>query len=155
MKYIISVPVLALFFLACENPITFVWDVNVETDAAEYTLPATAAVTVRNDSESPVDIRMCNGGVYFMLQRQVGVEWNTVYTAECPDEEMFETLPERQSIQFTVDLSVLDNEEDSAGTYRIEIIVYPGNDRRVKLPENMRISNTFIITETDGGENNS
>ncbi len=149
MRTIISVMIMLYILAGCENPITFVWDVRVETDAAEYSFPASVVVTVNNKSEKSVDIRICNDGLYYSLQRRIGAEWSTVFTTDCPGEEIFELLPVEQSGSFTVDLSVLSGEEEIPGTYRIEVVVYPANDRSVKLPLNMRISNTFTVTDPD------
>lgn len=141
------IPVLTIFFLfsACENPINFVWDVRVETDEEDYTFPATATVTISNESENPVDIRLCDDNPYFEIQRQVGVEWNTVFIPACPDVDMFETFSVGESRSFPVDLTVLEDEEEIAGTYRIKTIIYPDGERIVRLPEAMRLSNTFLI----------
>jgi len=145
------IPVVTIFFLlsACENPINFVWDVRVETDAEDYTFPATAVVTISNESENPVDISLCADNPYFKIQRQVGVEWNTVYIPECTDVDMFETLSIGESRSFPVDLSILEDEEEIAGTYRIKTIIYPDSERIVRLPETMRVSNTFSINVSD------
>ncbi len=149
MRAIIPITMVLCVFAGCENPITFVWDVHVETDATEYTFPASVVVTVDNKSENSVDIRICNDGLYYALQRRAGAVWNMVYTTDCPGEETFEPLPVEQSRDFIVDLSILSEEEEISGTYRIEIFLYPADDRRVRLPLNMRISNTFTVTDPD------
>ena len=155
MKYFLTVPVVLLFLMACENPITFVWEVNITTDLDNYMLSDSASVSIVNRSEEPVDVRICDEFPYFNLQRQVGVEWETVYTGECPGEARFDSIPVGQSRLFTIDLSVLSDGEEISGTYRIETILYPGSDRRVRLPITMRISNTFTITDPDEGETDS
>lgn len=152
MRAIIPVVIVLCIFTGCENPITFVWDVRVETDAAQYSFPEPVIMTVDNKSENTVDIRICNEGLYYSLQRRVGAAWDTVYTTDCPGEATFESLPVDQSRNFTIDISVLSGVEEISGTYRIEIVLYPVDDRRVRLPLNMRISNTFTVTDPDQGE---
>lgn len=145
------IPVLILFFLiaACENPITFVWDVRVETDSETYTFPETVTVSINNESENPVDIRLCDGDPYYELQRQVGVEWQAVIVTDCPGDEIFESLTVGQNRMFSIDLSIIEDEEEVAGTYRLKVVVYPDGERIVRLPESMRISNTFIVSESE------
>jgi len=147
MKKII--PVFILFFLtyACENPITFEWEVRISTNTDNYTFPATVNVRIENESRNPVDIRDCNGESYFEIQRLVGVDWNTVYAVECPVENVYSSLGGGDEITFSVDLSMLDDQEDRSGTYRFELIIYPGDERSVRLPESMRVSNEFFVTE--------
>jgi hypothetical protein len=152
MKYIRTLPVLLVMMTACENPITFVWDIRVETDSAEYVSTSTVTVTIRNASEYPVDIRRCGMIPYFSIQRQDGIAWQTVYTVDCPGAELYTPLPVNQSVMFPVDLSVLSGSAEIPGTYRIETIVYPIDDRTFRLPSNMRISNLFTVTQTDEGE---
>lgn len=141
---------LSIFCLySCENPISFIWDVEVSTDAVSYEYPSLVTVTVKNDSENPIDIRMCSSINYYTLQRQAAGEWENVYQTECLEEDSYESLTAGQFRNFTVNLIILDGNENIGGTYRIELMLYPGGDRRVRLPESMRSSNTFTITYAD------
>jgi hypothetical protein len=154
MKYIFTIPVLIMLFAVCENPITFVWEVEIVSDSGSYNFTDTVTLTLTNKSEKVIDIRMCNDETYFALQRRVaGVEWITVSVSDCPGDARFESIQIGQVLSSVLDLSVIDDEEQVTGTYRIEYIIYPEDDRRVQLPLSLRVSNTFTITDPNQGGN--
>lgn len=130
---------------ACENPITFVWNVTVETDAAQYIIPSLITLNIQNDSEKAVKLRKCHNDLYFEIQRQVGIQWQSVYIPECADMNQYRALAPANRYSFTIDSSVLAHLETVDGTYRIEVHIFPDDERNMLLPVHMRTSNTFRI----------
>jgi hypothetical protein len=151
MNKSLSIIIIVLVSVSCENPLTYEWDAAVDTDARQYTFPDIVWVTVSANPGNPVLVEACGGTAVFDLQRQ-GVQWNTIAVAECGVDHDFIVLQSGQSHSFMIDLSILGGASVISGIYRVRLPLYSNDDAAVLLPEHMRTSNTFTVIEVQSGD---
>jgi hypothetical protein len=139
-----------LFLIACENPITFVWNLVIETDATEYTDGDAVVVTLRNESEETVYVAVCGDVPDYRLQRRRGTVWNPVVAADCEIGRSFSALARDANATYTLLVTELPDSLDGEATvpasFRFEFFVYQDGDGDRILPEQMRHSNIFVIS---------
>jgi hypothetical protein len=139
-----------LFLLACENPITFVWNLVILTDTTEYTDGDAVVVTLQNESEEAVYIAVCGDAPVYRLQRRRGTVWSPVVASDCTIGQSFSALGRSANATYTLPVTELPDSLNGEATvpasFRFEFFVYQDGDGNRILPEPMRHSNIFVIS---------